>query len=117
MIWLSDYPTHENLYPAEVEAVLRLHPTLKDLAIVGTKDPKWVETICAVVEWQDGKATTLEELRTFGAARIAAYKLPRRLYSVALLLRTATGKLQWVEGRKRRAAGKLGSPVGAVHEK
>ncbi len=97
----------ENVYPAEVEAVLRLHPAIKDLVIVGAKDPVWGECVTAVVEWKEGQATTVEELRAFGVKQIAGYKLPKRLYSVAALPRTATGKLQRAEVRKRLAEGKM----------
>lgn len=97
----------ENVYPAEVEAVLRLHPAIKDLVIVGAKDAVWGECVNAVVEWREGQTTTIEELRTFGTKSIASFKLPKRLYSVPLLPRTATGKLQRAEVRKRLADGKL----------
>jgi acyl-CoA synthetase (AMP-forming)/AMP-acid ligase II len=100
----------ENVYPAEVEAVLRLHPAIKDLVIVGAKDPVWGECVTAVVEWQEGKMATVDELRSFGAQQIAGFKLPKRLYTVPALPRTATGKLQRAEVRKRLAEGKLGNP-------
>ena len=101
----------ENIYPAEVEAVLRLHPAITDLVIVGAKDPTWGESVCAVVEWKAGKTATVDELRAFGAKSIAGFKLPRRLYAVPMLPRTATGKLQRAEVRKRMADGQLGNPL------
>jgi acyl-CoA synthetase (AMP-forming)/AMP-acid ligase II len=101
----------ENIYPAEVEAILRLHPAIKDLVIVGAKDPVWGECVTAVIEWKDNQTATIEELRAFGNQHIASYKLPKRLYSVPMLPRTATGKLQRAEVRKRMADGKLDAAV------
>jgi fatty-acyl-CoA synthase len=99
----------ENIYPAEVEAVLRLHPAIKDIVIVGAKDPVWGESVTAVVEWKEGQAITIEELRAFGTQHIASFKLPKRLFSVPVLPRTATGKLQRAEVRKMLAEGKIGA--------
>ena len=101
----------ENIYPAEVEAILRLHPAIKDLVIVGAKDAVWGECVTAVIEWKDNQTATVEELRAFGTQHIASYKLPKRLYSVPMLPRTATGKLQRAEVRKRLADGKLDTAV------
>ncbi len=91
----------ENVYPIEVEQVLRLHSAVQDVVAVGVPDDKWGEAICAVIEWRPGKTATLEELRDFARAHIAAYKLPRLLKSTTLLPRTATGKLQRAEVRKQ----------------
>jgi acyl-CoA synthetase (AMP-forming)/AMP-acid ligase II len=101
----------ENIYPAEVEAVLRLHPAIRDLVIVGIKDPVWGECVTAVVEWRDDQTATLDELRAFGMQSIAGFKLPRRIHGVPLLPRTATGKLQRAEVRKRLADGQIGAPA------
>lgn len=90
----------ENVYPVEVEEMLRHHAAIKDVVVVGTPDPVWGEAVTAIVEWKDGQSATLEELRQFGRSRLAGYKLPRVLHAVALLPRTATGKLQRAAARK-----------------
>ncbi|SCK10664.1 fatty-acyl-CoA synthase [Variovorax sp. HW608] len=84
----------ENVYPAEVEQALRRHPAILEVVVVAVADPKWGETVCAVVELRPGQSVTLEQLRNFARDDIAAYKLPRRLEVVSQLPRTATGKLQ-----------------------
>ena len=93
----------ENVYPIEVEQVLRQHPAISEVVVVGVPDEKWGESICAVVEWRAGQSATLEELRTYARERIAAYKLPRLLRETSMLPRTATGKLQRGEVRKQSA--------------
>lgn len=90
----------ENVYPVEVEQMLRDHPSIRDVVVVGTPDPVWGEAVTALVEWKDGLSATLEELREFGRPRIAAYKLPRLLREVESLPRTATGKLQRAAARQ-----------------
>ena len=84
----------ENVYPAEVEQVLRRHPAVQEVVVVAVKDEHWGETVCAAVELRAGQSLTLDELRGFARQDIAAYKLPRRLEIVEQLPRTATGKLQ-----------------------
>ncbi|MFT3666919.1 long-chain-fatty-acid--CoA ligase [Piscinibacter sp.] len=95
----------ENVYPIEVEQVLRLHPAVQDAVVVGVPDAKWGEAICAVVEWRAGQSATLDELREFARAHIAAYKLPRILKSTPALPRTPTGKLQRAEVRRQSRGG------------
>ncbi|WP_116613348.1 long-chain-fatty-acid--CoA ligase [Paraburkholderia unamae] len=105
----------ENVYPAEVEQVLRQHPAVRDVAVVGAPDATWGEIVVAVVEWHTGQQTSLAELRAFAAQRIAGYKLPKALEDMAALPRTATGKIQRIEVRKQIRAKRAGAsePAGA----
>jgi acyl-CoA synthetase (AMP-forming)/AMP-acid ligase II len=95
----------ENVYPIEVEQVLRQHPAVQEVVVVGAPDDKWGEAICAVVEWRPGHSASLDDLRDFARPHIAAYKLPRRLQATTSLPRTATGKLQRAEVRKQAREG------------
>ena len=91
----------ENIYPAEIEAVLAAHPGIAEVAVVGLPDAEWGEVPCAVVVAKPGAAITLESLRAFCADKLARFKLPRRLQlSAAPLPRNATGKLLKAEIRK-----------------
>jgi acyl-CoA synthetase (AMP-forming)/AMP-acid ligase II len=101
----------ENIYPAEVEQILRLHPAIKEIVIVGVPDKPWGESVAAIVEWNAGQKATIEELRTFAKQHIAGYKLPKLLQSVESLPRTATGKLQRAEVRRRIKSGDIQVPV------
>ncbi|HXP58336.1 MAG TPA: AMP-binding protein [Streptosporangiaceae bacterium] len=82
----------ENVYPAEVEAVLIEHPGVADVAVIGLADPAWGEAVTAVVV-PAGDPPGLEELRTFARTRLAGYKIPRRLEVVPAIPRTASGKI------------------------
>jgi fatty-acyl-CoA synthase len=83
----------ENIYPAEIERVLSLHPDVRDVGVVGVPDDEWGEVGLAVVVTEPGAAITLDELNTFAAQRLARYKLPKRLALVDELPRNVTGKL------------------------
>ena len=70
----------ENIYPAEVEAVLHSHPSVASAALVGLPDPKWGETPVAAVVARRGSELTAEELLEFCASRLARYKIPKRVF-------------------------------------
>jgi acyl-CoA synthetase (AMP-forming)/AMP-acid ligase II len=70
-----------NVYPAEVEAVLREHPDVDEIAVVGVADEEWGESPAACVV-TDNKALTLDELNDFARDRLARYKRPTRLVFV-----------------------------------
>ncbi|MFT3802684.1 MAG: long-chain fatty acid--CoA ligase [Burkholderiaceae bacterium] len=93
----------ENVYPAEVESVLFRHPAVSEVAVVGLPDPKWGETVAAVVALKPGATLDIEALRAFAESELARYKLPRRLEIVDALPRNATGKILKFELRKRFA--------------
>jgi acyl-CoA synthetase (AMP-forming)/AMP-acid ligase II len=82
----------ENVYPAEVEAVLASHPGVADVAVIGLPDATWGEAVTAVIT-SGGDPPGLDELRAFARTRLAGYKTPRRLVLVAEIPRTASGKI------------------------
>ncbi len=69
----------ENIYPVEVEACLRTHPAVADVAVVGVPDPTWGQTVRAVIVPVNGARPTLAELQDHCRARIASYKKPTSL--------------------------------------
>jgi fatty-acyl-CoA synthase len=86
----------ETVAPPEVEEVLRSHPAIGDIAVVGVPDPQWGEVVTAVVVVQLGSsAPDLDALRSYCSGRLAPFKHPRRLAIVDALPRTAaTGQVQ-----------------------
>ena len=83
----------ENIYSREVEEALAAHPDVADCAVIGVSDPKWVETVKAVVVLRPGSAPTAEALIEHCRTLIARYKCPRSVEFVDQLPRLATGKL------------------------
>jgi malonyl-CoA/methylmalonyl-CoA synthetase len=103
-----------NVYPREVEELLRTHPAVADAAVVGLPSAEWGETVTAFVVPAGGSATTVDEGRTVGSAgrtvsdpeqltadlaawcteQLVSYKRPRAWYVVDAIPRNALGKIQ-----------------------
>jgi long-chain acyl-CoA synthetase len=83
----------ENVYPAEVERVLREHTAIADVAVIGVPDERWGETVKAVVVRAPGNAADAAELIAFTRERLAHYKCPTSVDFVDALPRNASGKV------------------------
>jgi fatty-acyl-CoA synthase len=90
----------ENVYPAEVEEVLLAHPSIAEVAVIGTPSERWGESVCAVID-VSGEPPSLEELRDFAGEQLARYKLPTRLEVVDEIPHNASGKMLKRELRTR----------------
>ena len=82
------------VWPAEVEAMMHDHPGIADACVVGYPDPRRGENVLAyVVTRQDlSEAEVIDWCR----ARMAAYKVPRRVVFLPRLPRSASGKVEWL---------------------
>ena len=89
----------ESVYPVPVEAVLRRHAAVFEVAVVGEPDPEWGERVVAYVE-STGTPPSLEELRALVAAELGTVFAPRQLVIVEALPRTAIGKIRREELRE-----------------
>jgi acyl-CoA synthetase (AMP-forming)/AMP-acid ligase II len=93
----------ENIMPAEIEQVLESHPAVAEAAVVGIPDEEWGEALEAAVVARS--AVDPAELRAHVRARLASYKVPRRVCLTGELPRNSTGKLlrrdvlRWMSGR------------------
>jgi long-chain acyl-CoA synthetase len=84
----------ENVYCAEVEAVLFEHPTVDDVAVVGLRDELLGEEVAAIVNLKPQASAGAEELRAYAAERLARFKVPGVIViRDSPLPRTATGKV------------------------
>jgi fatty-acyl-CoA synthase len=93
----------ENIYPAEVEAVINQLSEVEDCAVVAVPDQRWGEVGLAFVVRRPGAELTDEALRTHLDGRLARYKIPRYVRFVADLPRTATGKVRRADLRAAAA--------------
>jgi malonyl-CoA/methylmalonyl-CoA synthetase len=82
-----------NVYPREVEDVLRSHPAVADAAVVGTPSAEWGEVVTAYVEVAAGGSVDPEALLAWAAGLLAPYKRPRLVHRVDALPRNALGKV------------------------
>ncbi len=83
-----------NVYPGEVEAVLREHPSVSQAAVVGIPDPDWGERVVAAVVLQGGEELDESGLVAHCRERLAPYKCPKQVHAIAELPRNAMGKVQ-----------------------
>jgi acyl-CoA synthetase (AMP-forming)/AMP-acid ligase II len=83
----------ENIYPAEVEAVLAGHPAVAEVAVVGRPDPVWGEAVHAVIIPAAGAGASPEEIISWSRERLAHFKCPKTVEFADSLPRTTTGKV------------------------
>ena len=92
-----------SIAPAEVESVLLEHPLVRDCGVVSRTDASGEELPCAFVvlrEHEMGNQETASMLQAFVSERLTNYKMPREVYFVQSLPRTASGKILRRELRK-----------------
>jgi fatty-acyl-CoA synthase len=90
----------ENVYPAEVEAVLAELDDIAEAAVIGIADTRWGETGCAYVVLRPGRSLNTDTVMAHCRARLAGYKVPKRVRFIQALPRAASGKVKKEELRR-----------------
>ncbi|QEW03360.1 long-chain-fatty-acid--CoA ligase [Microbacterium lushaniae] len=94
-----------NVAPTEVENVIRQHPQVADVAVVGLpSDRSGEEVVAAVVLDDTDDDVDVEAIRTFARSILTPYKVPRRIFVVDELPRSLIGKVQRRQVRERLLA-------------
>jgi non-ribosomal peptide synthetase component E (peptide arylation enzyme) len=85
-----------NVSPREVEELLMRHPSVADVAVIGTPDPRYGERICAfVIPTAGSAAPSVDELTAMlTEIGVARYKHPERVRTLSEMPRTTTGKVR-----------------------
>ena len=83
----------QNIYPGDIEQVLRNHPGVAEVAVVGIPDEVRGESPKAFIRLKAGGRATEQELKKFCLERLANYKVPREFVFVDSLPKTADGKI------------------------
>ncbi len=96
----------EKVFVEEVENVVRQHPAVADVMVVGVPDPRWGHRVAAVVSLQPEHSLTLEQLREHVGRHLADYKRPSVLAVEPELQRSPSGKanLRWAYDVAAQAA-------------
>ena len=84
----------ENVYPAEVEAVIIEHEAVLEVGVVGVPDERWGEVGCAFVVAVTGQTVDINDIVVHCRQQLAGYKLPKHLRIIEELPRTASGKIR-----------------------
>jgi long-chain acyl-CoA synthetase len=98
-----------NIYPAEIEGVLAVHPSVEDVAVIGVPDEEFGESVKALVQAADGVVASddlAQELIAHCRKLLAGYKAPRSVDFIAEIPRTGTGKIQKAPLRAKYWEGK-----------
>ena len=93
-----------NVYPREIELVLEEHPSVQEVAVAGVPSETWGEEVTAYIV-PSGRTPLVEhDIIAFAHERLASYKCPKRVVTVAAIPRNAMGKVQ------RSVLVKIGAP-------
>ncbi|KAM5135518.1 medium-chain acyl-CoA ligase ACSF2, mitochondrial [Mantella aurantiaca] len=84
----------ENIYPAEIEQFLHTHPKVMEAQIVGVKDARMGEEICACIRIHSDQECTAEEIKAYCKGKISHFKIPRYIVFVNEYPLTISGKVQ-----------------------
>ncbi|MFC1863654.1 class I adenylate-forming enzyme family protein [Thermodesulfobacteriota bacterium] len=87
----------ENIYPAEIEKVLKDHPKIEDIAVIGRPDEIWGEVGHAFVIVRPGADLDEKEIMEFCEGRLARYKWPKMISFRDEFPRTSLGKVRKVQ--------------------
>lgn len=83
----------ENVYPAEVEAVLHAHESIVEAAVVGVPDSRWGESGLAIVVPKSGRELSSDEVIEWCRERLAKYKVPKHVRFADELPRSGANKV------------------------
>ncbi|MGD8329071.1 MAG: AMP-binding protein [Acidobacteriota bacterium] len=84
----------ENIYPREIEEFLYTHPDIEDVQVVGVKDERLGEELCACIKLRHGAEVDADGIRDYCKGRLAHFKVPRYVEFVDEFPLTVTGKVQ-----------------------
>ncbi len=90
----------EKVFPEEVEQALKAHPAVLDAVVAGVADERFGERVAAVVSLRLGASADAEALRAHCRESLAGYKVPARVEFVPVVLRSPSGKADYLWARK-----------------
>jgi acyl-CoA synthetase (AMP-forming)/AMP-acid ligase II len=82
-----------NVYPAEVEEVLRGHPAVAECAVIGVPHAEWGEAVVAAIELKPGQTATVAEILAHAREHLGGVKTPKAIEFWPSLPRSAVGKV------------------------
>ncbi|XP_053564812.1 medium-chain acyl-CoA ligase ACSF2, mitochondrial [Bombina bombina] len=84
----------ENIYPAEIEQFLHTHPKILEAQVIGVKDERMGEEICACIRVQENEECSAEEIKKYCKGKISHFKIPRYIVFMNEYPLTVSGKIQ-----------------------
>jgi acyl-CoA synthetase (AMP-forming)/AMP-acid ligase II len=93
----------EKVFPEEVEGALKSHPDVFDSLVIGVPDDTLGQRVAALVQPRPGTAPDPEKLQEHVRGQLAGYKVPRTIWLVTDIGRTAAGKADYGWARRHAA--------------
>ncbi len=90
-----------DVFPSDVESVLRSHPGVRDCAVVGAPHPLWGQAVTAVVELLPGASAGEAELKALCKESLASHQTPKAVQVWTELPRLADGRVSKRRVRER----------------
>ncbi|XP_029584962.1 acyl-CoA synthetase family member 2, mitochondrial [Salmo trutta] len=90
----------ENIYPAEIEQFLHTHPKVQEAQVIGVRDERMGEQVCACIRLTEGQDCSREEIRDFCKGQISHFKIPHYVVFVDIFPLTGSGKIQKIKLRE-----------------
>ncbi|OCT60641.1 medium-chain acyl-CoA ligase ACSF2, mitochondrial isoform X1 [Xenopus laevis] len=84
----------ENIYPAEIEDFLHTHPSILEAQVIGVKDERMGEEVCACIRLYDNNTATAADIKEYCKGKISHFKIPRYIVFVNDYPLTVSGKIQ-----------------------
>jgi acyl-CoA synthetase (AMP-forming)/AMP-acid ligase II len=85
----------EKVFPEEVEGALKSHPAVFDAVVIGVPDETLGQRVAALVQAREGMPIDLDDLVVHVRSEVAGYKVPRSVWLVGAIGRTAAGKADY----------------------
>lgn len=82
-----------NVYPEEVESILKQLPEIEEAVVLGETDPYWGEKVIAVVQFKQGMTRMVRDIQTYCRQQLAGYKCPRVIHVMNDIPYTSSGKV------------------------
>jgi long-chain acyl-CoA synthetase len=83
----------ENIYPREIEDILKSHSAVEECAVFGIPDEQWGEAVKAVIVLKPGYSISEQGIKEYCAVKLAGFKRPNAIEFVKELPKTASGKI------------------------
>jgi fatty-acyl-CoA synthase len=94
----------EKVFPEEVEEALKTHDSIEDVLVVGVPDPRWGQSVTAVVHLAPGARLDEQALQAHCRRTLAGYKTPKRIVTGEVNLRAPNGKADYKSAAQFAAA-------------
>lgn len=82
-----------NVYPNEIEGILKMMDLINEIKVFGLPDPHWGEIICAGLNFKELKQLKKNVLIEHCKKYLPAYKCPRKFYEILEFQKTSSGKI------------------------